>query len=39
MHLIGESIETPSDNYSYKRKTKRLALKDELLQMILSESA
>ena len=31
---IEEEIETPSDEYTHKRKIKRLALKDELLKMI-----
>ncbi len=31
---IEEEIETPSDEYTHKRKIKRLAFKDELLKMI-----
>lgn len=39
VHRIEENIETPSDEYTHERKTKRLALKDELLKMILEKSA
>ena len=38
-HRIRENIETPSDNYIRECKTKRLTLKEELLQMILTKSA
>ena len=34
VHRIEENIETPSDEYTHERKIKRLALKDELLQII-----
>jgi uncharacterized protein YdcH (DUF465 family) len=39
VHRIEENIETPSDDYTHERKVKRLALKDELLQIILAKSA
>jgi uncharacterized protein YdcH (DUF465 family) len=38
VHRIEEQIETPSDEYTHERKIKRLALKDELLKMILEAS-
>lgn len=34
VHRIEEQIETPSDEYTNERKSHRLALKDELLEMI-----
>lgn len=36
IHRIEDNIETPSDDYTNQRKTTRLALKDELHQMILA---
>ena len=39
IHRIEENIETPSDEYTHAQKTKRLALKDELLKIILAKSA
>ena len=38
VHRIEEHIETPSDDYTHERKIKRLALKDELLKIILEAS-
>ena len=35
VHRIEEHIETPSDSYANQRKIDRLALKDQLHQMIL----
>ena len=39
VHRIEENIETPSDKYTQVQKVKRLALKDELLKMILKHSS
>ena len=39
VHRIKENIETPSDKYTQMQKVKRLALKDELLKMILKHSS
>ena len=36
VHRIEENIETPSDEFLKARKTHRLALKDQLLQIILN---
>ena len=38
VHRIEEHIETPSDDYTHERKIKRLALKDELLKIIMEAS-
>lgn len=38
VHRIEEQIETPSDEYTNERKSKRLALKDELLKIIKEQS-
>ena len=34
VHRIEEGVETPSDEYTNRRKSRRLALKDELLEII-----
>ncbi len=34
VHRIEEGVETPSDEYTNGRKSRRLALKDELLKII-----
>lgn len=39
VYRIEEQIETPSDEYTQERKLRRLALKDELLAMILERGA
>lgn len=39
VHRIEENVETPSDEFTIKQKADRLALKDELYQMILKASS
>ena len=38
VHRIEENIETPSDEFTNKKKANRLALKDQLFQIILKAS-